>query len=274
MIAWLNGRLVDLDEAKVSVLDHGFTVGDGVFETLKVVSGVPFALSRHVERLQRSAAIMSLPPLDPEFLTAAMGDCVAANGSELGEHGRLRVTYSSGPGPLGSDRGDSGATLAVVAVAGAPWPASTAVVTVDWPRNERGALAGVKSTSYGENALALARAKESGAGEAIVFNTVGQLCEGTGSNIFLVRDGEILTPALASGCLAGITRALVLEWSHVTEAILDAGDLLAADEVFITSSTRDVHPVHRVDDRDLPVGPVTTEVAETFRRRSAAHPDP
>ena len=274
MRVWLNGRLVPEDQAAVSVLDHGLTVGDGVFETLKVVDGIPFAVTRHIRRLRRSAASLGIPEPDPELVAAAMADTVAANLAELGPLGRLRVTLTSGPGPLGSDRGDGPVTLAVVAAPARPWPESTAVITVPWPRNERGALVGVKSTSYAENALALARAHAAGASEALLSNTAGALCEGTGSNVFVVRRGRVLTSPLASGCLAGITRELVLQWSDAVEEQLSMSDLAEADEVFLTSSTRDVQPVSRVDGRQLPVGERTLAIAADFARNAAAQPDP
>jgi branched-chain amino acid aminotransferase len=112
----------------------------------------------------------------------------------------------------------------------------------------------------------------------MLADTRGRLCEGTGSNVFVVVDGELHTPTLETGCLAGITRELVLEWApevvRVSEQDHPLEVLRDADEVFITSSTRDVHPVHRVDDRELEVGPVTRAVAEVFARRAGADPDP
>ncbi|MEY4170278.1 MAG: hypothetical protein RLZ94_1351 [Actinomycetota bacterium] len=269
------GGLVDADDARVSVLDHGFTVADGVFETLKVADGAAFALTRHVDRLERSAAAMGLPAPDRAQVFAAVHETVEANAPVLGALGRLRITYTAGDAPLGSDRGETGPTLVVAVSAMKPWPESATVITVPWPRNERSPLAGVKSTSYAENVLALARAHEHGAGEALMPDTQGRLCEGTGSNVFLVLDGRLITPSLATGCLAGVTRDLVLEWSGAIERDVPMSALEEAEEVFITSSTRDVQPVHRVDSRSLPApGPVTTAVREDFLRRAGADVDP
>ncbi|MEZ5116972.1 MAG: aminotransferase class IV [Candidatus Nanopelagicales bacterium] len=275
---WVRDRLVPPDQATVSVLDHGFTVADGVFETLKVVDGVPFALTRHLERLAVSARGLALPEPDPDLVRKAVADTVAACADEWGPLARLRITYTGGTAPLGSDRGDAEPTLVVAGAATAAWPATTSVVTVPWPRNERSAVAGLKTTSYAENVVALARARERGASEALVPNTRGELCEGTGSNVFVVVDGRVLTPPLTSGCLAGVTRALVLEWIDAEEVDLPMDVLRTADEVFLTSSTRDVHPVHAVDERNLTgpgtAGPVTAEAARQFAARSAQDVDP
>ncbi|WP_181798140.1 aminotransferase class IV, partial [Streptomyces sp. WELS2] len=155
-------------------------------------------------------------------------------------------------------------------------PDSTAAVTVPWTRNERGALAGVKSTSYAENLVALDRARRLGASEALFGNTAGLLCEGAATNVFVVLDGEIHTPPVASGCLPGITRALVVEWTGARETDLPLDVLQRADEVFLTSSLRDVQALHRVDGRQLPGadGPVTAEVMRVFDERSGRDLDP
>jgi branched-chain amino acid aminotransferase len=273
MRAWLNGHLLDDPAAPaVTVQDHGLTVGDGVFEAVKVVRGQPFALTRHLERLARSAAGLGLPALDE----AAVRRGVAAvlEGDEL-PLGRLRITYTGGVAPLGSGRGDSPPTLVVVADVLKPWDGPADVVTVPWPRNERGALAGLKTTSYAENVVALAYAKERGAGEAVFANTAGNLCEGTGSNVFYVLDGELRTPTLASGCLAGISRALLLEWHGAREVDEPVDVLERASEIFLVSTTRDVQAVRRCDGRDLPApGPVTAECARMWAIREAADLDP
>jgi branched-chain amino acid aminotransferase len=268
------GSLVPQDEALVSVLDHGFTVGDGVFETMKVVDGQAFALSRHLRRLDRSAASLGLVAPSHEVIREAVSEVLFANSELLSGSVRLRVTLTGGISPLGSDRGQASPTLVVAVMATKAWPDSTTVATVPWVRNERSAIAGAKTTSYAENVVALEYAHVRGASEAIFANTVGQLCEGTGSNIFVVVDGVALTPTLGSGCLAGITRELVLEWTDASEADLDLGVLASADEIFLTSSTRDVHPVTRVDDRELKAGSVTAGIRETFRLKSSADLDP
>ncbi|MER0243335.1 aminotransferase class IV [Streptomyces sp. HSW2009] len=276
MTIWLDGALRDESEARVSVFDHGMTVGDGIFETLKAVHGVPFALTRHLERLTTSAHALGLPEPDLDEVRRAVDAVLAANPMPLG---RLRITYTGGVAPLGSDRGESAATLVVAIGAATEHPTSTAVITVPWTRNERGALAGVKSTSYAENVVALGAARRAGASEALFANTVGQLCEGTGSNVFLVLGGELHTPPLTSGCLAGVTRALVVEWSGAKETDLPLAALDEADEIFLTSTLRDVQGVHRVGPadggRDLgEPGKVTREALRTFTERAAATPDP
>lgn len=271
---WVNGELLDPAQATVSVFDHGLMVGDGVFETIKTVKGRPFALTRHLDRLKLSAQRMDLPEPDQEAIRDGVARCVAA--APAWDLGRIRITYTSGPGPLGSDRGDQGTTTIVIVGEQKPFPATADVTVVPWPRNERGALSGVKSTSYGDNAKALAYAKARGGGEAIFGNLAGNLCEGTGSNIFIVRDGRLFTPTLASGCLAGVTRALVLEWSGAEETDLPLSALYSAEEAFLTSTTRDVQPIARVDDTVLPVapGPLTAKAMRVFAERSAADLDP
>ena len=274
MRTWVNGTIVESAEALVSVFDHGLTVGDGVFETAKVVDGVPFALTRHLERLTASARGMGLPDPDIPLVRHAIEETLTEN--DAGTPLRLRITFTGGISPLGSDRGDGAPTLVVAAAPLKAWPPSSAVATVPWTRNERSATAGLKTTSYAENVVALAHAHANGAAEAVLANTVGNVCEGTGSNVFLVLDGDLVTPPLSSGCLAGVTRALVLEWTDAVERDVAMADLGRAEEVFLTSSTRDVHGVHAVDGRTLDgaPGPVTRRSATVFAERSAADVDP
>jgi len=263
MHAWIDGHLIDPSSPALPVTDHGLTVGDGVFETIKIVEGQPFALARHLDRLQRSARGLGLAGVDEATCRQGVKEVLAAAPLALG---RLRVTVTGGPGPMGSGRGDAAPTIVVVADEVTPAAEETAIVTVPWVRNERGALTGLKTTSYAENVVALAEAKRHGATEAVLANTQGHLCEGTGSNIFYVLDGELRTPTLASGCLAGITRALVLEWYGAREvdeplAIVEE----RAEEVFLVSTLRDVQAVTRWNERGLPHGPVTRAVREAWR---------
>lgn len=274
MKVWVNGTLQDADQARVSVFDHGVLVGDGVFETVKSTGGKAFALTRHLERLARSAVGLGLPEPDLDAIRA--GTLAVLDASPKWPLGRIRITYTSGPGPLGSDRGGEGTTAIVAAQEQQPFPEVADVSVVPWPRNERGALTGLKTTSYGDNVRALAYAKERGGGEAIFANLAGNLCEGTGSNVFVVRGGQLLTPPLSSGCLAGVTRALVLEWCGGEEADIPIDEFAACDEAFLTSTTRDVQPIRAVDGAAFPEapGPTTQKVMEIFAQRSAATPDP
>jgi branched-chain amino acid aminotransferase len=274
---WVGDGLVGAELAGVSVLDHGFTVGDGVFETILVRDGSPFALTRHLDRLRRSAEGLGITAPSESCVRDAVAAVVAGSGVST-DFARLRITVTSGAGPFGSDRGGAEPTLVVTMTAATPWPATTSLATVRWTRNERSATAGLKTTSYAENAIALAFAKQQGASEAVLADTLGRLSECTGSNVFVVVGGEVLTPSLDTGCLAGVTRELVIEWGGVVggvrEAHLPYDVLRSADEVFITSSTRDVHPVVRIDERTLDLGPVTARLAGEFARRARAEIDP
>lgn len=292
---WVDGRRVD-DGPAVAALDHGVTVGDGVFETAKIVDGQVFAKTRHHDRMDRSLAGMGLAPLDRDRVEEGI-EAVLADGPIA--FGRLRYTVTGGPGPLGSDRLDGPMTY-IVTAGEQPVPSPvTAVGVVPWTRNERAATVGLKTTSYAENVVALAAAKSVGGTEAIFANGAGELCEGTGSNVFVVRDGVIWTPPLESGPLAGITRALTIEWCReegleVREEAMPLSVLAEADEAFLTSSTRDVQAIGAVRvvpaqqtlagdlpavglaDRDLGTepGPVTARAAEIFARLGRERMDP
>ena len=249
---WLDGAIVDPRDAAVSVFDHGLTVGDGVFETLKVIDGRPFAVRRHLDRLQRSAQGLGLNvPLSDDKLRLALIETIEAAGpSPLG---RVRITLTGGIAPLGSGRADVTPTLVIAVGRLDPGEPDTTAVTVPWPRNERSAIAGLKTTSYAENVVALAEAQKLGATEAIFPNLAGHLCEGTGTNVFVAVAGRLVTPPLLAGCLAGVTRALVLELlDDSDEDNLPISALASADEVLLTSSTRDVQPLRTLDGRTLP----------------------
>lgn len=254
-VLWLDGALVDPHTASVHWSDHGLTVGDGIFETIELRRGRPFALTRHLARLRRSGDGLGITVPADELLRPAVDEVAAAWGPESG---RMRVTVTSGPGPMGSWRDPAAAPT--VLIAAGPMTilkTPTPVVTVPFTRNERGALSGLKTTSYGENVVALSIAERAGASEALFANTVGDLCEGTGSNVFIGLGGRLLTPTLESGCLAGITRELLLEALAAAGTPAEVVDVPMArlgevDEMFLVSTGRHVQPVSRIDGRALP----------------------
>jgi branched-chain amino acid aminotransferase len=275
---WVNGRVLPAAEATTSARDHGLVVGDGVFESVKLVRGAPFALTRHLERMRRSAAGMGLAGFDAEVVRRAVGEVLEANAELLtSAYDVLRITFTGGPGLLGSGRVPTEPTLVLGVMPGHDPEPATSVVTVPYRRNDVGALTGLKTTSYGENVVALAAAHAAGASEAVFANTRVQLCEGTGSNVFVVVDGELLTPPLSSGALAGVTRALVLEQTGAREVDLPYEVLGTAEEVFLTSTLRDVQAVVAVDGRpvgDGRPGPLTLQAAKAFDAAQQERTDP
>lgn len=275
---WFNGSLVtDPTQGIISPIDHGLVVGDGVFEALKVEAAGPFAVTRHLERLSRSAAALGLPEPDHDACRAGIDAVLAGREWELG---KIRITLTGGAGPLGSGAAWGPGTLIVAAEAVDPPAPETRIITLPWTRNLSGAMTGVKTTSYGENVRGLAFAEERGASEGIFANTSGYLVEGTGSNIFLVFGEQVVTPPLTAGILDGVTRALVIRWWNeqaaleVVERDLSVAEAQQADEVFITSSTRDVQAVTSWDDHDFPAGDVTRAVAQCFAVGWQAELDP
>lgn len=281
-VVWWNGELRDPNEPLIGALDHGFTVGDGVFETCSVHDGEAFALTRHLRRLARSAAGLGLKRPDDDVIRGAVRDVLAAAPADTG---RLRITYTGGFGPLGTGREDTAPTLIIAAGPAVPRPVAR-VVRVDSVRNERSAVAGLKTTSYAENVVALSVATRNGADEAVMANTQGELCEGTGSNVFLERDGELLTPPLSSGCLAGITRELLLEWGQeagmpIREA--EAGELRFSDldavangqaHLVLTGSVRNAVAVVELDGAPVEPGPLGKQACELFAQRMGEQIDP
>jgi branched-chain amino acid aminotransferase len=278
MTAWIDGRLVATADAKVSVLDHGLVVGDGVFETLRVYRGVPFAWTRHLTRLRASCDGLGLELPDATALREAADAVLRAN--ELTE-ARLRITVTGGVAPPGSGRGDGPPSAFILAFPIELAAPSVDVVIAPWTRNEHGALVGLKTISYAANVRALAYAREKGASEAVFANTKGDLCEATGSNVFLVRDGALTTPPPSAGCLSGVTRALLLELSMqmgipAEEHDVPVGALALSDEAFLSSTTREVQPIAAVDGTRLRSvgGPVSERLAAAFRDLVARDLDP
>lgn len=285
VVIWSNGRLYGPDDLLLSGVDHGVTVGDGVFETCAVYDGTAFALTRHLRRLRRSALGIGLGEPDLDRVRDGVAAVLAAAGPDTG---RLRITLTGGAGPLGSHRfapEDQRQTVLVLAGPGVRSEVSR-VVRVPWVRNERSSVVGLKTTSYAENVVAVAEAYRLGADEAVLANTVGDLCEGTASNVFVERAGELVTPPLSSGCLAGITRELLLEWAAaaglpVREAapgelrydVLDeVGD--GTTHLMMSGSIRNVSPVVSLDGSAVAAGPISLEAQRLFQARLADDLDP
>lgn len=276
MVSWVNGRLVD--DPVVSAADRGLTVGDGAFETLRTYRGRPFAVRRHLARLRHSLTGLGLAAVAPddELLRTALGEVTRAGaGTEL----RIRLTVTAGPGPAGSARTFVRPTVLCTASELPPWPATAVAACSTWTINERSPVAGLKTTSYAEKVVALAAAQERGADEALLANSRGELCEGTGSNVVVVRGGAVETPSLDSGCLAGVTRALVLRAAaeaglRIHQRTMPFDALEDADEVLLLSTIRQVQPVVRLDDRELRPGPVGVALAEAFRTVTDGPGDP
>ena len=267
-VVWLDGALVDAATASMHWSDHGITVGDGAFETIEIRAGSPFALTRHLDRLEGSCrGLRFAAPRRSDLLDAVTAVC-----DEWGPRpGRLRVTVTTGPGPAGSERGHGPPTLLVTASPMTIRTDPTRVCTVPFTRNETGALVGLKTTSYAENVVALDVAREQGASEAIFADTVGNLCEGTGTNVFVAFDGRLVTPPLSTGCLAGVTRALLIEaldaaGAPALEEPTPFVRLREAYEAFLVSTARHVQPISHVDGVALGScpGPLTAHAAAVW----------
>ena len=243
---WLNGQLVDDASPALFANDHGFLLGDGVFDSLTIRNGTPVFLDRHLRRLRAGVdrLLIANTPTDEE-LTSALFQLIEANSIDAA---RVRITITPGPGPSPRDRGTQPLTVIATSPLDKAAP-SVSLCTVQWTRNERSPLAGIKSTSWGENASILRYAATNGFDNAILCDISGRLSECTTSNLYLVIDERIVTPSLDSGCLPGIIREVLIDEQFVSEQDLMPSDLALATEIFITSSTTGVVPVHRVDER-------------------------
>ena len=251
-LASIDGHIMPAPEATISVTDEGLLRGDGVFEAIRVYAGTPFRLDDHLARLERSAANLRLP-LDLEAVRADVWRLLAEAGSDpapeamriLLTRGGRRVLLTE-PLPELPDR------IRLGTIRYAP----TRV------------LDGVKSLSYGANVLARRLAQEAGFDEALLVTPHGRVLEAPTSSIFWVRDGQLYTPPLSDHILASITRRLVMEVTDASERATALEELLEADEVFLASTMREVHPVGAVDEREfVPDGPVTTRAAQAVSRR-------
>jgi branched-chain amino acid aminotransferase len=261
---WLNGELIDASSPAVFANDHGFLLGDGVFDTLAIHDGAPVFLDRHLRRLRKGVdrLLIANAPTDEE-LSSALSHLIEVNGID---DARARITITPGPGSSPRDRGAQ--PLTVITTSPLPVaPSSVSLCTVQWTRNERSPLAGIKSTSWGENAAILRHAATKGFDNAILCDSTGRLSECTTSNVFLAIDEQIVTPSLDSGCLPGIIREVLIDEQFVSEQDLVPSDLALATEVFITSSTTGIVPVHCVDERSYATpGHLTAAAMEMIER--------
>jgi len=264
---WVNGALVDASSPSIPATDHGFLLGDGVFDSLIALDGSPVFLERHLRRLRHGIDRLGLSevPSDSE-LGIAITQLLDA--SQLVD-ARLRITVTPGAGPSARVRGTAPVTVISATGLASP-PESVALCTVPWARNERSPLAGIKSTSWGDNAMILRIAVDAGFDNALLCDSRGRLSECTTSNVFAVFDQHVATPSLEAGCLPGIIREVLIEDGIAEEVDLFPTDLDRATEVFVTSSTTGAVPVRRIDDRTFPVpGPVTDRIRAHLRALQA-----
>jgi branched-chain amino acid aminotransferase len=278
---WIDGVLSPVQEARVSVFDRGFLYGDSAFEVMRTYAKRPFREAAHLQRLRRSCErlLIALPRSD-EQLSEIIASTIAA--SQLPEC-YVRVMVTRGVGPMNLDLSQANQpSILVFALTLTPLAASvyTTGIAVGLSRAARATdgtrAVGAKTSNYLGSVMALHEVKQRGAQEALILGPSGEVIEGATSNVFVVRAGELITPPIDAGILAGITRQTVLEVAAelalpVRETQLHPSDLYQADEVFITSTVREVVPVVRVDDKVIGAGTpgvVTARVLQAYRAQT------
>ena len=282
----VNGRITDQEHAVVSVFDHGFLYGEGIYETLRTYNGQPFLFERHMRRLRNSADMLALSvPLTNAQIDARFRETMRAGG--LGDDAQheayVRILVTRGIGELSYDPATCPAPSIVVIAKPHVNPArevfekGVGVSLVPIVRNHPGSVSPlIKSNNLLNNALAMQEAFRRGGFEGVMRNYRGELAECTQSNLFIVKNGTALTPNIDSGLLPGITREFLFEVGAslgiaVREAVLRDEDLFGADEAFLTSTTREIVPIVRVDDRTIgsgSPGPVTKALLDGYRKRA------
>jgi branched-chain amino acid aminotransferase len=282
--ASVNGNVVPIEEARVSVLDNGFTFGDSVYETLRTYLGRPFELSRHLQRLRASAARLGFEvPLTDQVLSARL-DAVLARAQNTESYIRLIVSRGVGDISYHFER-VKGPTVVIVVKPCETYPEAhyregVTLAVVSIRRNHPRALdPAIKSSNLLNNILAVREAQSRGAEEALLLNDDDEITEGASTNLFIGKSGSLLTPPLAAGILAGVTRAVVFDLAlslglPLREETLRVAHLLAADEAFLTSTTREAVPVRAVDGTPIGSGrpgPLTRRILEAFRAYAPLH---
>jgi len=285
---YVNGKIASAAQAAIPVYDHGFLYGEGVYETLRTYNHVPFLYDGHCRRLRASAGFLELDvPFTDEQLLEWIGQTMAAAGAM--EEAYIRVLLTRGVGELTYDIDATPAPSLVIIVKPLDEPPARMlsegirIALVPILRNHPGSVNPIiKSNNLLNNALAMQEAKRRGAEEGLMCNYRGELSECSQANFFIVRGGVALTPASEAGLLEGLTRAFLFEVGRdagieVRGGTLFPKDLEAADEAFITSTTRELSPVTRIDEREVGggrPGPVTLRLLEAYRRRARAITQP
>jgi branched-chain amino acid aminotransferase len=274
MYVFLNGKVVKEVDACISVYDHGFLYGDGIYETMRSYEGVVFMLDRHIARLGHSASLIRLALPEGAFLQDAVYETMDSNGLS---DAYVRITVSRGRGPIGLDPGlCKEPTVVVIAKEFREYPAEyyekgTELILAKTRRNLVEALdPGIKSLNFLNNILAKAEAVERGVYEAVMLNKDGYIAEGTVTNIFFVRNGRLCTPSREAGILEGITREVVISAAkadgiEVREGMFRPDDIFRAEEVFLTNTTGEVVPVSKLEHAAFRVGEMTRRLHELYR---------
>ncbi len=281
MYVHVNGKVLRAQDAVISVFDHGFLYGDGVYETLRAYDGVVFKLDEHLNRLFRSAALIGLTiPLDINHLKIAVYEVLIANALR---DAYVRLTISRGKGPIGLDPDlCPEPTIVIIAQKFRPYPIEyfrhgLRLIIPRTRRNDRRAInPQIKSLNFLNNILAKIEAQKGDAHEAVMLNAHGHLTEGTISNIFFSTDRELCTPSPDCGILEGITRNMVMEIARregitVREGRFGKTAIYAAQEVFITNTTMEVMPVSRVDERRFPIGNIAKLLRTLYQQEVNAY---
>ena len=283
----VNGRITDRDHATISVFDHGFLYGEGVYEVARTYNGEPFLFDRHMKRMRGSAAMIALdvPFSDHEFLQRSIDTMNAAGLGRASDNSfaeaYVRILVTRGIGDLTYDPAATPHPSVIVIVKPVPivpedhYRRGVKVCMVDVIRNHPQSVNPlIKSNNLLNNALGMQQALRRGGIEGVFRNYRGELSECSQSNLFIVKDGVIRTPTLDAGLLAGITRAFVLEVAsdlglRAEEAVLVDQDLFAADEAFFTSTTKEIVPIVQVDEQTIGTGtpgPITRKLLAEYRR--------
>jgi len=278
-LVYLDGEWLDRESAKVSVFDHGFLYGDGVFEGMRVYGGKTFKLAEHVDRLYDSAQAIALKvPMAKSEMISVTEEGVRRAGLQ---DGYLRHVISRGVGDLGLDpRKCPRPSVTIIFDVIAIWPAERyeqglALITAGTPINQREALSPrVKSLNYLNHILAKVEATNAGADDAIMLDSAGHIAEATGMNLFIWKKDTLYTPAVYAGLLQGVTRDTVIEIAReaghaVVETMLNRYDLYTADEAFLTGTAAEIAPIRTVDGRVIgegPAGPITRDLRARFQR--------